>query len=52
MKISDKGIKLKAYKCQAGIWTIGVGHTGKEYIMPNESGYSNSGYISYIMSEL
>ena len=34
MKISDKGIeflikeeggiKLKAYKCQAGIWTIGV----------------------------
>ncbi|MGK4197935.1 lysozyme [Fusobacterium sp. HC1336] len=39
MKISDKGIeflikeeggiKLKAYKCQAGIWTIGVGHTGK-----------------------
>lgn len=40
MKISDKGIeflikeeggiKLKAYKCQAGIWTIGVGHTGKD----------------------
>jgi len=40
MKTSDKGIKfiineeggirLKAYKCQAAIWTIGVGHTGKD----------------------
>ena len=40
MKISDKGIeflikeeggiKLKAYKCQAGVLTIGVGHTGKD----------------------
>lgn len=40
MKTSDKGIKfiineeggirLKAYKCQAGILTIGVGHTGKD----------------------
>ncbi len=40
MKISDKGIeflikeeggiRLKAYKCQAGILTIGVGHTGKD----------------------
>ncbi|WP_103327466.1 lysozyme [Bacteroidetes bacterium endosymbiont of Geopemphigus sp.] len=36
MKISDKGIDLicgfedfraKAYKCQAGVWTIGYGHT-------------------------
>lgn len=40
MKTSDKGIKfiineeggirLKAYRCQAGILTIGVGHTGKD----------------------
>ncbi|WP_294708935.1 lysozyme [uncultured Fusobacterium sp.] len=37
MKISEKGIEfiikeegevLHAYRCQAGIWTIGVGHTG------------------------
>ncbi|WKT00516.1 lysozyme [Gallibacterium salpingitidis] len=25
----DEGIKLTAYKDTAGIWTIGVGHTGK-----------------------
>lgn len=38
MKISDNGIKLikefegcrlEAYKCPAGVWTIGYGHTGK-----------------------
>lgn len=38
MKISDKGLQiikdfegceLTAYKCPAGIWTIGFGHTGK-----------------------
>ena len=38
MKTSDKGIKLikefegcrlTAYKCPAGVWTIGYGHTGK-----------------------
>lgn len=38
MKISDTGLqiikdfegcKLTAYKCPAGIWTIGFGHTGK-----------------------
>lgn len=38
MKTSDKGIalikkyegcKLEAYKCPAGVWTIGYGHTGK-----------------------
>lgn len=37
MKISEKGIEfiikeegevLHAYRCQAGVWTIGVGHTG------------------------
>lgn len=36
MEISDKGLKqiaefeglrTKAYKCKAGVWTIGVGHT-------------------------
>lgn len=36
MKISDaglkltrsfEGLKLKAYRCPAGIWTIGYGHT-------------------------
>ena len=41
MKISDKGIefiireegeKLQAYKCPAGVWTIGVGHTGKDVV--------------------
>lgn len=39
MKISEKGInfliqeegeRLKAYKCAAGVWTIGVGHTGPD----------------------
>lgn len=39
MKISEKGIEfikkeegevLHSYKCQAGVWTIGVGHTGKD----------------------
>lgn len=38
MIISDRGIeflkkeegcRLKSYKCIAGVWTIGVGHTGK-----------------------
>lgn len=39
MKVSEKGINfiikeegeiLHSYKCPAGIWTIGVGHTGKD----------------------
>lgn len=39
MKISEKGInfliqeegeRLKAYKCAAGVWTIGIGHTGAD----------------------
>ena len=38
MKISERGLALikkheglrtEAYKCPAGIWTIGYGHTGK-----------------------
>lgn len=28
--INEEGEKLIAYKCPAGIWTIGVGHTGKD----------------------
>lgn len=28
MIIAFEGIELKAYKCPAGVWTIGVGHTG------------------------
>ena len=25
--VESEGLKLKAYKCQAGVWTIGIGHT-------------------------
>lgn len=25
-----EGCKLEAYKCPAGVWTIGVGHTGSD----------------------
>lgn len=25
--IKEEGLRLKAYRCQAGVWTIGVGHT-------------------------
>ena len=25
---SFEGCRLKAYKCPAGVWTIGIGHTG------------------------
>ena len=41
MNISEKGIellkhfeglRLEAYKCAAGVWTIGVGHTGPEVV--------------------
>lgn len=28
-----EGLKLKAYKCPAGVWTIGYGHTGPD-VMP------------------
>jgi lysozyme len=24
-----EGLRLEAYKCPAGVWTIGVGHTGE-----------------------
>lgn len=41
MKVGDKGLalikeseglRLKAYKCPAGVWTIGYGHTGKDVV--------------------
>lgn len=25
-----EGVRLKAYKCPAGVWTIGYGHTGRD----------------------
>ncbi|WP_130889874.1 lysozyme [Fusobacterium ulcerans] len=28
--IQEEGERLKAYKCAAGVWTIGVGHTGAD----------------------
>lgn len=28
--VKFEGLRLKAYKCPAGIWTIGVGHTGQD----------------------
>lgn len=49
MKISDNGLnlikqfegcRLKAYKCPAGVWTIGYGHTGadvKEYTIISQT---------------
>lgn len=27
---SFEGLRLKAYKCPAGVWTVGYGHTGKD----------------------
>lgn len=44
---ADKILKISERKHKIVITDI----SGKEYIMPNESGYSNSDYISYIMSE-
>lgn len=28
----SEGLRLKAYKCPAGVWTIGYGHTGKDVV--------------------
>ena len=51
MKISEKGLlsivafegmKLTAYKCPAGIWTIGVGHTGSVDGIPIRQGMTIS----------
>ncbi len=27
-----EGLRLKAYKCPAGVWTCGVGHTGPDVV--------------------
>lgn len=27
-----EGMRLKAYKCPAGVWTIGAGHTGPDVV--------------------
>lgn len=29
-----EGLELKAYKCPAGVWTVGYGHTGPD-VLPN-----------------
>lgn len=31
-----EGLRLKAYKCPAGIWTIGYGHTGRD-VTPSQA---------------
>ena len=31
---SFEGLRLKAYRCPAGIWTVGYGHTGPD-VRPN-----------------
>lgn len=38
MIIDFEGMKLKAYKCPVGIWTIGVGHTGDVHGQPIKRG--------------
>lgn len=37
-----EGCKLVAYKCPAGIWTIGVGHTGPDVHEGDEITYAQS----------
>lgn len=37
-----EGCKLTAYKCPAGIWTIGVGHTGPDVHEGDEITYAQS----------
>ena len=31
-----EGLKLEAYKCSAGVWTIGYGHTGPEVVQSSK----------------
>lgn len=38
MIIAFEGLELKAYKCPAGVWTIGVGHTGTVHGQPIKRG--------------
>lgn len=37
-----EGDRLQAYKCLAGIWTIGVGHTGPDVHEGDEITYAQS----------
>ena len=50
MQTSEQGVKMitafegieeKAYKCPSGVWTIGVGHTGKVDGSPINAGMHN-----------
>ncbi|MBQ2368394.1 MAG: lysozyme [Bacteroidaceae bacterium] len=38
MIIAFEGMELNAYKCPAGVWTIGVGHTGEVDGIPVKRG--------------
>lgn len=38
MIIAFEGMELNAYKCPAGVWTIGVGHTGEVDGVPVKRG--------------
>lgn len=38
MIIAFEGMELNAYKCPAGVWTIGVGHTGEVEGVPVKRG--------------
>ena len=44
---SFEGCKLQAYKCPAGVWTIGIGHTGTVNGKPITSGMK----ITELMAE-
>lgn len=43
LTVAAEGMRLKAYQCPAGVWTIGVGHTGKDVypgrVITTEEGY-------------
>ncbi|MCM1311124.1 MAG: lysozyme [Bacteroides sp.] len=34
--MKHEGLRLKAYRCPAGVWTIGYGHTGND-VYPGQS---------------
>lgn len=46
---SFEGLKLEAYKCQAGIWTIGYGHTKN---VKDKDIISNSQADSFLVQDL
>ena len=55
-----EGLKLEAYKCPAGVWTIGYGHTGNvkksdkitiaqaEELLKNDLKYFESAIFDYV----